>query len=66
MVCDFFCATGEETLIHFLLECGELGAVRLRHGIGDGVQLSKLVLFRERKEAEIRRTMKFVDELWRV
>lgn len=37
-------------------------AVRLRHGIGDGVQL---LVFHEWEEAEIRRTRKFIDELWR-
>ena len=54
----------EETLDHFLRQCGGLRHIRARHGVGEEDELVQM-LFNNPSKRNTDKWRKYMEELWR-
>ena len=60
------CGAVEETVAHFVTECAVLEGVSEQFGvIREEVLLEEILLFRERTEEKVKRSIVLLEEMWR-
>ena len=60
------CGGGEETVQHFVIECGELREIRERYGVCGAEALEEVLLFGGRSGEKVGQCKKMLEEMWKL
>ena len=60
------CSGGEETVQHFVIECGELREIRERYGVCGAEALEEVLLFGGNGGEKVEQCKKMLEEMWKL
>ena len=64
--CLFSTSGGEETVQHFVIECGELREIWERYGVCGAEALEEVLLFGGRSGEKVEQCKKMLEEMWKL
>ena len=66
MVDCLLCGGEEETVRHFVMECGELQEIKRRYGVYGTEALEEVLMLMEKSEKKADQCKKMLKEMWKV